>query len=569
MTPVTRRAWLCVPAAALMLALASAAGGTAPVHTLGVLVAPAGEALSETEALSADALVAALVARDLRAAFLHAQSPLLRARGTRLPAIAAADDWTPLGPVLGRLAARLQLDYLALIAIPPAGADDTAPRLMLVASDGRELTATLAPPTAAADARPEAFAAVAAEEVLSLIDELGEPQPTDDEPVIAPGPAPAAPAEPVAPGPMVIEETAPPATTVETPAAPAGEGQPPVEEGPPPAEEADPLGPVQQAYDRGDYDGALLLLRDLAESLDGDARLHLLRAKVLLAIQARAEAMAALERAVALDPTLVEARVWLARLQAEQGLWQAAVEQYELALVAEPANHEALLGLARVYRDHGHRRKAIDLLTAAVESGQADANTLVLLAELHAAEGELEVAQRLLVQAASLSTGERTAEILERLGDLYAQRRLHREALSCYQRAAEISPSRASMVQRRYLEVMAAADSSVSDALTAGWSVFRDYVDSQLGERELVFRALSGVRAQVEEALQFADSVTPPEALRAEHARRQYAYSLAVEATVAALSYLDLGEAEMKTRAELRHQDAVAEFGELRGGLGR
>lgn len=565
MTPVTRRAWLCVPAVALTLALAVAAGAAAPAHTLGVVVARAGEGLSEVEALSADALVAALVAQDLRAAFLHADSPLLRARGVQLPAVGASDDWTPLGPILGRIASRLQLDYLALIAVPPAPAEDTPPRIMLVARDGRAQLKSLPPLAAGGDARPEAFAALAAEHVLALLDELGEPRETEDEPVIAPGPATAVAAEPAPPGPAAIDD-APPVATADAPTTPPAVPGEEVEVAP---EAPDPLAPARQAYERGDYDGALLLLRDQAQAREGDAGLHLLRAKVLLALQSRAEAMVALERALVLDPALVEARVWLARLQAEQGLWQAAIEQYELTLAAEPANREALLGLARVYRDHGHRRKAIALLTEAVEAGESDPAVLVVLAELHETEGELEVAQRLLVQAASLSTGERTAEILERLGDLYAQRRLHREALSCYQRAAELSPSRSAMVQRRYLEVMAAADSSVNDALSAGWSAFRDYVDNRVGEREMVFRALSQVRAQVEEALQFADSVSPPDALEAEHARRQYAYSLTLEALVAALTYLDLGQAEMKTRANLRHQDAVAEFGALRGGLGR
>lgn len=564
MTAVTRRARHCVPALAVTLALAATCAA-APRPTVGVLVAPAGAGLSETEARAADALVAALVKRDLRVVLLHDQSPLLRARNTQLPAITAGDDWTPLGPVLGRLATRLQLDYVALIAVSPADTEDAPSRVMLVVRDGRAQSVALSSPGASGDAWPEAFGERAAERLVALIDELGEPQEPDDEAVTAPAPAPAAPAEPTAPappGPALIEETGAPAPVIEPLTAPAEEGRPPTEM-------TDPLALAQQAYERGDYEGALRLLRELGTTADTDARMHLLRAKVLLAMQVRAEAMAALERAVALDPTLVEARLWLARLQAEQGLWQAAIEQYELALAAEPANHEALLGLARVYRDHGHRRKAIELLTTAKDAGQGDADVLVLLAELHEAEGELEMAQRLLVQAAALTGGDRTAEILARLGDLYAQRGLHREALSCYQRAAEITPSRASMAQRRYLEVMAAADNSVSNALTVGWSAFHDYVDNQVGEREPVFRALSQVRDQIEEALQFADSVTPPEALRTEHARRQYAYSLALEATVAALTYLDLGEPEMKTRAALCYQDALAEFGALRSELGR
>ncbi|MGD9497875.1 MAG: tetratricopeptide repeat protein, partial [Armatimonadota bacterium] len=200
--------------------------------------------------------------------------------------------------------------------------------------------------------------------------------------------------------------------------------------------------------------------------------------------------------------------------------------------------------------------------------GQADPALLMLLAELHELEGDAEAAERYLQQAATVATGERGATILEQLGDLHAARGEHREALAYYLAAAERSPSHAAMLQRRYREVMAAADSSVQDALTTGWSAFADYVHNGVGEREVVYGGLSQVRAQLEEALRFVDGVHPPEQVRAEHVRRQFAYSLAVEATVAALSYVDLGTEGMMERAELRQREALAELSALRSELG-
>jgi len=536
-----------------------------PARSIGILVAPVGDGLCEIEATYADALVGELVALGLRAAFLHGASPMLRAYGARLPSVAAADDWTPLNTVLGRLADRLDLDYVALVSVWPAGEDAPAPKTLLVVRGG--VARAIPAPRPAADATDTA--AAVAERISAAIDDLGEPTDAGDEPIVAVDPRAVAAGEPAEGEPVVAadvpgdrDEDARTPTAAEqpaaTPAREAGEG-----------ENADPLAPARQAYERGDHDRAAALIRHALEEAGPSADLYLLRAHIRIALHSRDDAAEDLRRAVALDPELVEARVWLARLLDEMGLWQSAIEHYEQAVAADPSDLEALLGLGRVYRDHGHRRKAVTLLTDAAHAGQSDPALLTLLADLHELEGQPELAERYLLQASSLTTGEGTAAILERLGDLYARRRRHRDALACYLRAAELSPSRAAMVQRRYLEVMAAADGSVHDALTSGWSILQDYADDGIGEREMVYRRLSEVRMQLEEAMHFADSVRPPDGLRAEHARRRFAYSLAVEATVAALSYLDLGDEAMKERADLRHRDALAEFNALQGGLGR
>ncbi len=563
-TRAGRHARMGLVALAAMLCLPAPRAATA-VPTIGVLIAPAGERLAELEALYADALVAQFVAADLHAVFLHESSPLVRARGAALPSVAAGDDWTPLGPVLDRLAARLRLDYVLLTAIrerPEAGPVASG---LVVARGGATRTLAAAAVEASGDAGASAAAETMAARVTNALGELGEPRDPVDEPIAA---IPGEQAPPSAADTAGAGTDAPrPSETVETPAEPATPGAPATPATGPEETGEDPLAPAREAYEAGDYLRASALLDSYERERGASGASCLLRARISLARHNRELAVDHLRDAVALQPDLVEAQVWLAQLLAEQGRWQIAMGHYEAALEVAPTHLEGLLGLARLCRDHGHRKRALELLSAADELGQRDPSVLTLLGELHGAEGNVELAERYFLRAVAGTTGERTAAVLERLGDLYADLGRHRDALSCYLRAADLNPSRSAMVQRRYLEVMAAADSTVYEALTAGWSVFEDYSVNGIGEREMVYRRLGEVRAQVEEAVRFCQSVRPPADLRVEHAQREFAYSLAVEAVVAGISYLDLGDQNMRERAAARHLEAIDEFDALRGGI--
>ncbi|MEA3400706.1 MAG: tetratricopeptide repeat protein [Armatimonadota bacterium] len=563
-------------AAAILLSAATAfAAVEAPV---GVLLAPAGDRLTELEARFADAVIAELVASGARASLLHEASPLVRASRARLPAVSAEDDWTPLTDVLSRLAARLRLGYVLLVAVNEDGGVMHVNGMLVVRGGA---SAELRASAAAADEGLREAAGAAARRVMELAAELPAPADPAEQAVAVPGPAPGPTrqqsAEPDAEG-----EERPPGQETEsaTGEAPGTAEAVEVTEKPQPTEDqpaaeavpdegaADALAQVQAALEAGELDRAGRLLRDFKDAHQPAGRFYLLRARLSMARQQRDDAIADLRQAVALQPDLVEARVRLARLLDDSGLWQDAITHYQEALAVEPNRLEALLGLARIYRDHGHRRKAVELLTEAADAGVKDPAVLTLLGELQALEDRPELAERYYLQAVAATSGERAATILERLGDLYADLHRHREALSCYLKAAELNPSRASMVQRRYREVMSAADNSVYEALTSSWSAFEDYVQNGIGEREMVYRKLADMRTQLEEAMRFADGVTPPADQRPAHAGRQYAYSLAVEAAVAALTYLDLGEGPMRERAERRHREALAELNALRGAEG-
>jgi tetratricopeptide (TPR) repeat protein len=558
--------WTVRLAAAATIA-ALAAGAVVAADGIGVMVAPSGEQLTEQEALYAEATVAALVAEGRRAAFLYDGSPLVRAEGVSLPAVGAADDWTPLVSVLDRLARSLRLDYVLLTALDGADAQSNGRALLVVrGGEGSEIQTD-------ASAEPRQVAEQLGRRVTEAIDRLPAPSDGEDEAV------PVAPAEPEAEEPIVArpgdedggeaKDDVPdtedaPLIVADEPAAepePADTRAEDAEPEPRPVDDA--LVAAEQAYEAGDLDCAEAMLEASLRESGASARAYFLRARLALARQDRDGAIAHLKRAVGMDPTLADAQVWLGRLLSEEGLWQSAQQHYERAVEANPTHVGALLGLARLYRDHGHRQKAIEVLTAADDAGQDDPSLLMLLGELHGAEGNIELAERYFLRAVALAEEKQQAAVWERLADLYVELHRHREALMCYVKAAELNPSRASMVGRRYAEVMTAADGAVHEALTTGWNLFEDFAQNGVGEREIVYRRLSEMHAQLKEATRFAESINPPGNLNARHIDRKFAYSLAVESTVLALSWLDLGDESMLDRAGEVHADAVEQFRRL------
>ncbi len=554
-------------ALALIIGTIPATVQAAPA-TIGVLLATVGNEPTALEIACADALLAELAeAEGIEAALLHATSPLVTARDVRLPVIDPGEDWSPLEPVLTALAAQTQLDYLAVVALMPG---DEASRVqgMIVVRGGGAAQISFDNEPAADDSLAVSAARRMSRRIIEAIaDGLPQPGEAGDQPVpVAADPVqpPAQPADPAADQP---EPTTPapadPAVPADQPATITDPEQPAPDTGV--GEGADgPLTEAVAVFNRGEHKEALGLIRAVLGAGGADGEAYLLQARCHLALHEEEEALSALRRAVDAAPDMVEARIRLARVFGRRGLWQAAAEHYEVALELAPDDRQALLGLARLYRDNGHRQKAIDILQN-TESAASDAGALMLLGDLFAANGADVDAQGAYLRAMALSDDESKAVALERLGDFYVGRHRHRDALTCYLQAAELNPTRSSVVTRRYEEVMAAADETVYGELTEAWGTFESFVRDGEGERELIFERMAICRAHVEEAVQFADSIAAPEAMQTEHARRQFAYSLAFEAAVTSLSYLDLGGDQMRDRALTRCREAIAELEGLRG----
>lgn len=530
----------------------------------------------------ADALAAGLAASDeLAVALLYERSPLVVSRRVQFPAVGPPEEWSALAPLLAELAGQLQLDYILVTCLwPPAAGDEgnsvSVQGVVVVRGNGSHRIVFNETETDPAKLVTAASHGMARRVVTAIRSKLPPPAAAAEEEAV---PVEVRPAEQERP------EEQPVTPPVEQPA------ETPEEAAQPPAEEPGPVGPeagptradapaggsafdaALAAFERGDYDAASVALRRALEEQGASGELYLLRARIDLARHDEEAALKDLHSAVGASPDLVEARIRLARLLDGRGLWQDAVKQYRAALAIEPGNVEALLGLAGVYRDNGHRRKAISLLEEArpTHPSPEDVTLLVALADLHAtgpAEGRLQ-AEAVYLRALALSGGEGAASILEHLGDLYLKLHRHRDALKCYAQAADPALGgsiRTSMVKRRYQEVMRAADTTVREELDGTWRTLQDYVRDGLGEREQVVARMTAYQHHLEEAISFASSVVPPASLKTQHAQRQLAYSLALEGTVAALAYLDLGGDDLLQRAQQRRDDALAELADLGAG---
>jgi tetratricopeptide (TPR) repeat protein len=115
---------------------------------------------------------------------------------------------------------------------------------------------------------------------------------------------------------------------------------------------------------------------------------------------------------------------------AAQGLHGEALERYRRALETEPTNPFARQGTARSLLALGRAEEARPYAEALVEAGSTDVNLLLLAAEARVASLDKPGAREILV---SLHKNEgRNANVLKRVGDLYAALGDAGEAISAY-----------------------------------------------------------------------------------------------------------------------------------------
>ncbi len=115
---------------------------------------------------------------------------------------------------------------------------------------------------------------------------------------------------------------------------------------------------------------------------------------------------------------------------AAQGLHGEALERYRRALETEPTNPFARQGTARSLLALGRAEEARPYAEALVEAGSTDVNLLLLAAEARVASLDKPGARELLV---SLQKNEgRNANVLKRVGDLYAALGDSHEAIGAY-----------------------------------------------------------------------------------------------------------------------------------------
>lgn len=156
------------------------------------------------------------------------------------------------------------------------------------------------------------------------------------------------------------------------------------------------------ALERGDPEAAERHARALVDA-QPEYAVGFLRLGDALAAQGRgAEARAAYEQALRIDPTETEALVAIGRLAERDGQLDAAIGYYERALASRAPSLEAAVRLAALHFEAGDIESAVELL-AGFETSRARPEDLIRLARAEAAAGYRDEALARL--RASLATG--------------------------------------------------------------------------------------------------------------------------------------------------------------------
>jgi len=249
-----------------------------------------------------------------------------------------------------------------------------------------------------------------------------------------------------------------------------------------------------------------------------------------------------LQRALAEDDSLTAAHLRLAELLRLAGLWRKAAEEYQTVIKQDPANVYGYVGLSALYARQSQPRRAAEILTEALQHVAPDPTLYLRIGALHAQRQAWAEAENAYDRAVRLTQGVQRAEALDQLGDLYLQAGRDREGFICYAEASRLRAGGSStMAEKRYNQIMRAADAALLDASTRAQAALEAYLAGRNVYREEVWAALNDFRTQVQEMSSFIGSVVPPATAKTAHLERKLAYSLAAEAALAGLDYIDQG----------------------------
>jgi tetratricopeptide (TPR) repeat protein len=224
---------------------------------------------------------------------------------------------------------------------------------------------------------------------------------------------------------------------------------------------------LQDAYERlqrGDVQRTIEECKGVLASDPKSAPAHMLLGRAYLArgeIAMIAEAKAELQQALALDPSLIWARFYLARVYLDQGLNDKAKEQLERGLHDRPDIPHFLSLLGEANRKLGNPAASLDLNRKAlgIDPSLTPAHYYLALADLDlkqddAALGELEGA---------VHSPYTTPEMDVALADLYRKRQRFAEAEELCRKAIAADPSRseAYLVLARLYNARRASDQTL------------------------------------------------------------------------------------------------------------
>lgn len=361
--------------------------------------------------------------------------------------------------------------------------------------------------------------------------------------------APAAPVPTMPPptaAPVVAPVVAPPvATGPATVPAPVSVAPPTAQPAPPAPQPAGPpkfLTAADDFLQQGDYKKVEDMLLLAEQSGEPRGQVYYAWSRLEAARQNRVAERTWLERAIAEDAGNMDAHLRLADVLREAGLWRKAVDEYNTVLKAQPDSLFAYVGMSALYAGQSQPKRAAEILVEAVKHYPNDASLYLKLGDLYAQRSALAEAEAAYDRAVRLSEGEARADALDRLGDLYVGAQREHEGFICFAEAAKLRGQGTSpLAEKRYQQIMRTADNALMKVLDRAAQGLEGYLHSQDVTREEAYALMNDFNGQVQEISNFAESITPPSSQKLAHAQHKLTYSLAAEAALYGLLYLDQG----------------------------
>ncbi len=194
---------------------------------------------------------------------------------------------------------------------------------------------------------------------------------------------------------------------------------------------------------QGEVDQAVRELKGVLALDPRSAAGHMLLGQAYLAMRSVsmvAEAKAELQQALDLDPTLLWARFYLAKVYIDQGRYDRAKEELELGLAERPKVPHFLSLLGEVHRKMGNPELAIQLNRQAVEldSSMTPAHYYIGLAFMDLKKEDEAIAEL----EKSIASPYVAPEMYLTLGSLYARKKRYTEGEELCRKAVALDPSR-------------------------------------------------------------------------------------------------------------------------------
>jgi len=267
---------------------------------------------------------------------------------------------------------------------------------------------------------------------------------------------------------------------------------------------ADLLSGARGAIQQGDWQRGLELTDEALHHGANKVQVLLLEAQIYAGMGNVEKQRQVLQSVVALDSSLCEPQVTLARLEENRGLWPTAAELYQRAIDADAGCRAAYLRLAELYEKNNQPRQALRVLQQGADNNPGDTRLLMALADMFRRRDLLQQAEAVYGQIVTGGDESAKAEAHRRLGEIYWQVQQYADAFECYVKAAELQGGPGAIDTAGYQEMFKAADGAVTDALEGAWGPFTAYTEGGPVAREEAYVAMWAAVEQINQAYEAA-----------------------------------------------------------------